>query len=190
MDKLLIVGAGGFGKVVLEHAIREYECAFVDDGVEIGTKICGCPVIGKLADIKMFRSEYGYLIVAIGNNKVREKVYKEASILCYRFPNIICSSAYISPYAKIGKGCVILNNVVLQNGSVIGDGVILNPGVEIHHESTVGNNVLIYSNSVIRSLAVVGDRAWIGSTLTISNGVKVSEDEVVPNGKTLFSNHE
>lgn len=48
MEKLLIVGTGGFGKVVLEHAMKEYECAFVDDGVTIGTEICGYPVIGKL----------------------------------------------------------------------------------------------------------------------------------------------
>ena len=46
MEKLLIVGAGGFGKVVLEHAMKEYECVFDDDGVAIGTEICGCPVIG------------------------------------------------------------------------------------------------------------------------------------------------
>ena len=40
-EKLLIVGAGGFGRVVSEHAVKEYECSFVDDGYEVGTKICG-----------------------------------------------------------------------------------------------------------------------------------------------------
>lgn len=32
MEKLLLVGAGGFGRVVLEHAIELYDCAFLDDG--------------------------------------------------------------------------------------------------------------------------------------------------------------
>jgi len=39
--KPLVVGNGGFGKVTLEHAEREYEYAFVDNGFEIGTEICG-----------------------------------------------------------------------------------------------------------------------------------------------------
>lgn len=34
-EKLLLVGAGGFGRVVLEHAIGVYDCAFVDDGQDI-----------------------------------------------------------------------------------------------------------------------------------------------------------
>ena len=28
-EKLLIVGAGGFGKVVFEHAIKDYECVLL-----------------------------------------------------------------------------------------------------------------------------------------------------------------
>ncbi len=183
-EKLLIIGAGGFGKVVLEHAMQEYECAFIDDGINIGAIIHGCKVVGNTADLDKLHSIYRMLIVAIGNNRVREEIYKKAEDFGYTFPNIICKSAYISSFAKIGKGCVILNNVVIQNGAVIGNGVILNPGVEIHHESTVGNNVLIYTNSVIRTGANILDRAWIGSTLTISNDVVVAVDEVVSDGKT------
>lgn len=32
LEKLLLVGTGGFGRVVLEHAGTKYECVFVDDG--------------------------------------------------------------------------------------------------------------------------------------------------------------
>lgn len=31
-EKLLLVGAGGFGRMVAEQAMIEYDCAFVDDG--------------------------------------------------------------------------------------------------------------------------------------------------------------
>lgn len=185
MERLLLVGAGGFGRVVLEHARQEYECAFLDDGPEIGTEINGCEVIGKLADIGKLYGEYRCLLVSIGNNKLRERIYREAAGIGYIFPNIIASTAYISPYAAIGSGCVILNHAVVQNNSKIGDGVILNPGVEIHHDSEVGNYVLIYTNSVVRTFAKVGDRAHIGSTLTISNGVVVPEDTKIEDGETL-----
>ena len=45
MEKLLLVGAGGFGRVVLEHASVLYDCAFLDDGE--ATLVDGVPVIGK-----------------------------------------------------------------------------------------------------------------------------------------------
>ena len=50
-DKLLLVGAGGFGRVVLEHAIKEYDCAFVDDGKTVGELIDGVPVNEIVNDI-------------------------------------------------------------------------------------------------------------------------------------------
>ena len=185
-EKLLLVGAGGFGRVVLEHIQSQYDCAFVDDGKELGTSVNGCKVVGKIDNIDILFKEYRKLIVAIGNNKLRERVYTTAEQIGYEFPNIILPSVYISPYASFGKGCVFLNNVVIQNNAKIGSGVILNPGVEIHHDSTIGNNVLIYTNSVVRSLAAVGDRAHIGSTLTIGTGVYIKEDSVIEDGKTIL----
>lgn len=184
-EKLLLVGAGGFGRVVLEHATKEYDCAFIDDGVAIGTNVCGAPVIGKISDLEELHKDYYLLVVTIGNNTLREQIYGKARNFGYTFPNIIDSSSYISEFATIGSGCIILNNAVIQNGSCVGDGVILNPGVEIHHDSIIGNYVLIYTNTVIRSLATVGDRAHIGSTLTICNEAIVHPDEVISDGQSV-----
>lgn len=181
-EKLLLVGAGGFGRVVLEHAQQEYECSLVDDGVEAGTVIDGAKVIGGTDKLASYFPGYQKLIVAIGNNTVREKIYKEARRIGYSFPNIIVPSAYVSPHSRIGDGCVILNNAVVQNGAVIGDGCLLNPGVEAHHDSCIGNYCLIYTNSVVRSLTHVGDRVWIGSTATVSTGASVPDDAVIEDG--------
>lgn len=50
-EKLLLIGAGGFGRVVLEHAIKDYDCFFIDDGREKGTLVNDVPVIGMIRDI-------------------------------------------------------------------------------------------------------------------------------------------
>ncbi len=50
MEKLLLVGSGGLGRVTLESAIRKYECSFIDDGYEAGTKICDTEVIGHMQE--------------------------------------------------------------------------------------------------------------------------------------------
>ena len=183
--KLLLIGAGGFGRVALEHAALGYDCAFVDDGPALGTLVDGVPVIGRISDLPRLFGEYQQLVVTIGNNKLREKIYREAKAIGYDFPNIICTSAYVSAHAEIGKGCVLLNNVVVQNGAHVGDGVLLNPGVEIHHDSFVDDYALIYTNSVVRTLAHVGKRVRIGSTVSVSNNIHIADDSDIPNGTTL-----
>ena len=179
-EKLLLVGAGGFGRVVSELARQSFECAFIDDGVEIGTISCDVPVIGHTADLQKLFPEYKNLVIAIGNNVVRERIYDIAKSIGYSFPNLLSQSAYISPYAKIGWGCVILNNAVVQNGSSVGNGVLLNPGVEIHHDCSVGDYNLIYTNSVVRTYANIGKCVRIGSNVTICNNAVVPDGADVP----------
>lgn len=180
MEKLLLVGAGGFGRVVLEYASVHYDCAFLDDGD--ATVVDGVHVIGKTGDIASFYPEYKLLLVTIGNNALRERLYNEAATIGYSFPNIIHPSAYVSPHAHIGFGCIILNNAVVQNNAKCGDGCILNPGVELHHDSTIGSYCLVYTNSVVRSLTMVGNRVWIGSNVTVSTSATVPNDTTVPDG--------
>lgn len=185
MEKLLLVGAGGFGRVVLEHARQQYDCAFLDDGdAEL---IDGVKVIGTTDDMEEHFPEYKLLLVTIGKNKLRQSLYEKAEAIGYSFPNIIHPSAYISPHAHIGNGCMILNNAVIQNNAECGDGCILNPGVELHHDSFVGSYCLIYTNSVIRSLTHVGNRVWIGSTATVSTSAEVPDDAVIGDGEVFQS---
>ena len=179
-EKLLLVGAGGFGRMVAEQAMLQYAGAVVDDGQAVGTEICGMPVVGVLADLPELRKEYGLLVVGIGNNQFRAQVYEKAKALGYTFPNIIAPSAYISPNAKVGCGCVVLQNACVQNGASVGNGVLLNAGTEVHCDAAVGDYALIYTNSVIRTGATVGNFARIGSNCTICNNATVPDGADIP----------
>ena len=158
----------------------QYDCAFVDDGQVVGTEICGIPVVGKISDVPKLHTNYKLLVVGIGNNKFRAQVYEKAKELGYAFPNIIAPSAYISPYAKLGCGCVILQNACVQNSAVVGNGVLLNAGTEVHCDAAVGDYALIYTNSVIRTGAAVGSYVRIGSNCTVCNDAAVSDGADIP----------
>lgn len=153
----------------------------------VGTVVEGVEIVGGSSDLQRLHDDAGFdqLIVTIGNNKLREELYSKAKALGYSFPNIICSSTYISPHGQIGCACVLLNNVVVQNGGYVGDGVLLNPGVEVHNNAFVDDYTLIYTNSVVRALAHVGKRVRIGSTVSISNNVNVADDSDIHNRTTL-----
>ena len=179
-EKLLLVGAGGFGRMVAEQAMFRYDCAFVDDGQPVGAEICGIPVVGGLADLPELRKEYGLLVVGIGNNQFRAQVYEKAKALGYAFPNIIAPSAYISPYAKLGCGCVVLQNACVQNGASVGNGVLLNAGTEIHCDAAVGDYVLIDTHRVGRTGATERNFTRIGSNCTICNHAAVPDGADIP----------
>lgn len=179
-EKLLLVGAGGFGRMVAEQAMLQYDCAFVDDGQTVGTDVCGIPVAGSIADLLRLRKDYDLLVIGIGNNKFRAQIYEKAKELGYVFPNVIAPSAYISPHSKMGCGCVILQNACVQYGATVGNGVLLNAGTEVHCDATVGDYALIYTNSVVRTGATVGSYARIGSNCTICNNATVPDNADIP----------
>lgn len=83
-EKLLLVGAGGFGGMVAEQVMLQYDCAFVDDGQFVGAEISGI------------------LVVGIGSSKLRAQVYEKTKVLGFVFSNIVASSTYISAYTKLG----------------------------------------------------------------------------------------
>lgn len=178
--KLLLVGAGGFGRMVAERAMIQYDCAFVDDGQDVDTEICGIPVVGGLDDLPELRKEYGLLVVGIGTNQFRAQVYEKAKALGYAFPNIVAPSVYISPCAKLGCGCVVLQNACVQNAASVGNGVLLNAETEIHCDAAVRDCTLIYTNSVIRTGATVGNFTRICSNCAICNNATVPNGADIP----------
>ena len=100
-ERLLLVGAGGFGRVVSELARQSFDCAFVDDGVEVGTIICDIPVIGQTADLHNLCAAYKNLVIAIVNNSVGGRINNMAKRLGYHFPNLIISSAYVRSFEEL-----------------------------------------------------------------------------------------
>lgn len=179
-EKLLLVGAGGFGRMVAEQAMLQYDCVFVDDGQPVAVDVCGIPVVGGLADLPELRKDYDFLVVGIGNNGFRAQVYEKAKVLGFAFPNIVAPSAYISPFAEVGCGCVLMQNACVQNGAVVGNGVLLNAGAEVHCDAVVEDYALIYANSVVRTGAKVGRYARIGSNVTVCNSAVVPDGADIP----------
>lgn len=179
-EKLLLVGAGGFGRMVAELAMLQYDCAFVDDGQPVDAEICGILVVGDHADLPELRKGYDLLVVGVGNNQFRAQVYEKAKALSYVFPDIIAPSAYISPFSKDGCGCVLLQNACIQNGASVGNDVLLNAGTEVHCDAAVGDCALIYTNSVVRTGATVGNFTRIGSNCAICNNATVPNGADIP----------
>ena len=188
IKKLLIIGAGGLGKMTLEIAQSlGYDCFFVDDNKSTNAKVCGANVVGKISDLEILKTAYTHFVVAIGDNKVRETIANLCIGLGMTYTSIISPLSYISKFSHLGNGCIIMPFATIQNGSDVGIGTVLCSHSEIHHDACVGNFCVVYPNSVIRTFARVGERVKCGSNVSIGNNACVENDYVVGDGSTLNS---
>lgn len=190
MKKLLILGAGGQGKVVLDLALTCEawdEISFLD-GDKIGENILGYPVIGDLCDYEVLRDQYTHAIVGLGNNELRLKLTEALLEAEYEVPIFIHPSAVVSQLSNIGAGTIVMPQAVINVAARVGKGCIVNTGVIIEHDCQIGDGVHLSPSATLGGTVSVGDKSWIclgakainnitiGSKVTVGAGAVVIED--------------
>jgi sugar O-acyltransferase (sialic acid O-acetyltransferase NeuD family) len=163
--KIVIIGAGGHAKVVCDAIFSKNEftiVGFVDANVPVGTEVMnGLKVILPQQKLEELKGQAEYFIVAIGNNKVREDLFKRLSGIL-KPATVIHAKAVIAPSAVIKEGSVFLANSVVSAFCSIGENSIINAGVVVDHESVVGNHVHLSIGTLVGSNSVIPDHAVTG----------------------------
>lgn len=184
MRNLLILGAGGHGKVIAEAAELEKkydEIAFLDDN-STEDKIFNFSVIGKINDYKIFKDKYKYAFVAIGNNNVRLELINKLIKEGFLIPNIIHPNASISKYSKIETGTAILSGAIVNTNSIIGKGCILNINSIVDHDCNIEDGVHISSGAIVRSMVKIGELSIIGEGACITQGKNINKNTIINAG--------
>ena len=182
LNKLIIIGASGHGKVIADIAVKNgYEdIVFLDDDESIRS-CAGFSVIGKTAEALGMD---GDKIVAIGNAKTRERIQKNQNGIV----TLIHPEAVISRRVQIGSGSVVMAGVVINSDAVIGDGCIINTGASVDHDCRIGNYDHISVGAHVAGTCEIGDRVWIGAGATISNNVNICSDCMIGAGAVVVKN--
>ena len=128
-------------------------------------------------DIKENRDYH--IAFGIGNNQIREKLYKKVRENGFAIPTLIHPSSVISPSATIGKGTVVMPNVVLNAKATIGDGVILNSSCVIEHECIIDDFVHISPNVALAGNVTVGKYTNIGIGSNVIQGIIIGTNVIV-----------
>ncbi len=161
-NKLLILGAGGYGAMVKEIAAAlgcYSQIDFLDDSFGSGrTADVFCESsIGKLDAASAFLDRYNYAIVAIGNPDVRKRYTEQLKSDGYRIATLISSQAYVSPSAVLKEGSVIEPLACVHSHAEVGEGTFVSSGAVVNHNSAVGNYCHVDCNAVVMTGTVVPD---------------------------------
>ena len=150
MKSLLILGAGGHGRVVAEIAeTLGYTVSFLDDKPKEG-------VIGSISELENFSSEFDAFFISIGNNAVRHKLQDKLAALGLNIATLISPRAYVSPSVKVGCGSIIEPGAIINSNVSIGCGCIVSVGSIVDHDSVLEDFSNINTGAICMSGAHVG----------------------------------
>lgn len=96
MEKILLIGAGGHAKSVIDsiRSNSEYEIVgIIDKDVMVNKEIIGVPVIGKDEDLPMYYKKgikNAFITIgSVGDTTVRQRLYEYTKSIGFQHPNII-----------------------------------------------------------------------------------------------------
>lgn len=182
--KLIIIGAGGHGKVVYDIAIKAgfSVLGFLDDSLETAG-FSNIAHLGSIADISKY-SETCVFVCAIGDNSVRQKIC-DSNIVEWTF--VTHPSAQIGYEVNIGNGTTIAAGATINPSVNIGKHCIINTGAIVEHDCEINDYVHISPGAVICGSVSIGNKTWIGAGAVVKNGVSVCSDVVVGAGSLILN---
>lgn len=169
MNRLIIIGASGHGKVVADIAKKcgYTDIVFLDNDPSVSS-CAGYPVLGPDT---MTKELEGDVFIAVGKAMIREKLMTRDAER--EFPILIHPSAVIAESVELGIGSVVMAGAVINPGAKIGKGCIVNTSSSIDHDCTIGDYSHISVGAHLSGTVVVGEEVWVGAGAIVSNNVNI-----------------
>jgi len=192
MKDLIIVGAGGFGRELLQwvkdiNSINKKWMikGFIDDNPSALAGLeCDYAVIGSIKDWQPNNNEV--FACAIAKPSIKEKVVTSLKLKGASFDSIIHPTSVIGDHNKIGEGLVAYPNSFISTNTTIGDFVTLLCS-SIGHDAEVADYSTISSFCDITGGVNIGRRVFLGSHVTIIPGRKIGEDAFLGAGSVVVT---
>lgn len=195
MKRLVIIGAGSFGREVLEYAeniiaagLNKWEIGgFLDDNRQaLDDYEVKYPIIGGIFDYQPQADDV--FISAFGEGKQRVKFSNIIKERGGEFINIIHPQATILHRVKLGNGCIIGQNTLIANDTICGDFLYLNYGSIVGHDNVLGVGCTLNVYCGTNGNCTFGDYVYMGSHSVIVPGRKIGHNVNVAAGAAVFNN--
>jgi sugar O-acyltransferase (sialic acid O-acetyltransferase NeuD family) len=181
-NRLIVIGAGGHGKVVADNALKNgyFNINFVDDHA---TGTCmGFPIIGTSAEIDHLNDGKTDFVIGVGNNAIRNQIAEKYDV---NWVTLIHPSAQIAVNVSIGKGTVVMAGAVINASATVGEHCIINTGAIVEHDNAIGDYVHISPRAALGGTVRVGDLTHIGIGAVVKNNIAVCDHCVIGAGAVV-----
>lgn len=187
--RLLVLGAGGHGKVVADAALasgRYGSVAFADDRPGARDRLMGLEIMGAIDDA-VATGAFDALIVGIGHNATRLAIQDRFEALGAPFDAVVHPRAVVAPSASIGPGSVLMAGAVVNAEARIERAVIANTTCVVEHDCVVADGAHLSPGALLGGECSIGVCGWIGIGACLIQGRKIGAASIIGAGAVLLS---
>lgn len=180
---IVIIGGGGHAKACIDvvQCCDMYNIiGYVDREAKLDPRF-NISYLGNDDTLDIYIPTCSFLI-AVGQIKYpqpRSNIFLKMLKNGAKFPSIVSPYAYISKYAEIGIGTIVMHGAILQANVKVGDNCIINDRAVLEHDVIVGDCCHISTSTTLNGGVEIGTNTFIGSGSTVKNGVHIGKNVIV-----------
>lgn len=194
--KIVIVGAGSFGKEVLwtlndcNEKTKKYEIlGFIDDNTSMhGKFVDEIPVIGGFDWFSTESATDVKCVVAIGDPKIRQKIANILEMKKVVFTSVIHPSVIYSKFVNVGTDVIIQAGSIITTDVTIGNHTHINLDCTIGHDCIIGDFVTLSPGVHVSGKNIIEAGTFIGTGAVTNEKLRIGKGSVIGAGTVLIEN--
>ncbi|MCB2289051.1 acetyltransferase [Clostridium sp. CS001] len=197
MEKIILVGAGGHCKVIIDiiKSTKNYDIVGVTDKTYVKGEenfVLDIPIIGDdsiLEELYISGVKSAFICIgALQNIEVRHKIFNNLKAIGFNIPVLIHNHAIVSPYANIQNGTCVMAGAIINPGTLIEENCIINTGAIIEHDCIVQSNTHISPKACIAGGVTIGYNTHVGMGSSIIQSVHIGNNVIIGAGAVVIKN--
>lgn len=190
--RLLIVGAGGFGREVLQWARDAWPdhtdriAGFLsDDPTRLDGFSTGFGILGSVAAYVKLPGDY--LLLGIGVAYSRRMVAERLNARGAEFVTLVHPTSVVCESARIGRGSIVCPGAIVSDSATLGECVLMNYHTSLGHDASAGDFTVLSPYATLGGGATVGDDVFLGLHASIGPGRSVGARSKVSANSCVLS---
>ncbi len=187
---LLVLGAGGHGRVVADAALLAGfdRVAFLDDAHPKVGQAGPWPILGPISMFQDLSRDWPSAIVAIGDGAKRLELFERLRQADIKTPAIVHPTAIISSHAALGEAVFVAAGAIINIGAKIGTAAIINTGARVDHDCIIGAGCHVAPGVTLSGGVTLGQTVWLGTGCAVRQYVTIGDDAIVGVGAAVVDN--
>jgi sugar O-acyltransferase (sialic acid O-acetyltransferase NeuD family) len=190
--RIILLGAGGFGREVLSWAndvnknglMNKVEY-FLDDDDNVNlNSFYECISLGKIVDYQIHASDL--FLMGMASPLVKRKIYEKFKNNLDQFISLIHPSAVVAKTAVIGRGVVVCPFSLISADVKIMDFVTVNALSSVGHDSVIGKFSTLSGHVDITGQVTVGEDVFFGTGAKVVPRINIGSGSKIGAGCTVM----
>lgn len=188
MKRILILGAGGFGREVLAWVRAALPTdrigGFLDDNPRAGEDPrLRAPVVGSISTYEPLSDDI--FVCAVGSPRMRRLLSGMIKERGGRFVTLVHPTAIVAEGARMAEGVIVCPQAIVSVDAQVGEGTAIYYQSSIDHDVQVGPWCQISAHCDVTGAARLGSGVFMGSHATILPGLSIGDGAIIGAGAVV-----